>query len=450
MQEIQLTISFFAPPSTPIPITTPTTPTINSPRHPTTHRTLLDPNLFACRLYLRTPRDPFLTPPNQYYPNTPLFTPIRDSPILPELGQLQLSTIPRQPLNPFYDHLNSVTHIDVQHRQYYERYYHLNTPRDVNQNIINYCTQPGYSTHTPCPPPSVLLSTEQTRRVTRRADENAAPAMTRLKSSSAVTAVPAAGKGSTTSSIPVLKRTHSSVTATAPPPAATKSTAGGTKRSALGEVTNGGKKDNLRGGKGKEEGGREKRALQQTSSAQIPSTLVTGPARRTRSSGASTDIPAVTVVEPAAKRRTTSRIPVASRSRSTTTSASNTATESSRLKERKLNIAIETKEVVEPEPARKKRKTSSPAFEEEQDEDDLADEGLYDEDGQEVVFNSGGRGTRLKSPERAVRAKDAGWTDLDAEDDGDPTMVSEYVVDAFNYMLSIEVSYDFSLSQEQS
>jgi G2/mitotic-specific cyclin 1/2 len=229
------------------------------------------------------------------------------------------------------------------------------------------------------------------------------------------------------------------VTAAPPPPAASKPVAAGTKRSALGEVSNGGKDNVAKGGKGKDEGAKEKRALQQTSSAQIPaSAAVAGPARRTRSSTGAAAVVAP-VVEPAPKRRTTSRIPVAARSRSTTASTSTTVADG-RLKERKLNIAIETKEVVEPEPARKKRKTSSPAPEEDTEQDDLADEGLYDEDGREVVLNSGGRATRLRSPERVTRAKDAGWTDLDAEDDGDPTMVSEYVVDAFNYMLAIEVS----------
>jgi hypothetical protein len=281
----------------------------------------------------------------------------------------------------------------------------------------------------------------QTRRTTRRADENAAPVLTRHKSSTTTVQATAKTAGS---AIPVLKRPHSSAavsapaaTANKPAVAPSKTTTVGTKRSALGEVTNAGKKDSLKSVKGKEDGVKEKRALQQTSSAQIrASTVVAGPARRTRSSGASTLIPQVAAaVEPAPKRRTTSRIPVAARSRSTTAS-----TTSATLRERKLNVAVEVKEIVEPEPLRKKRKTSSPAFEEEPDEDDLADEALYDEDGEEVIFSSGGRGTRLKSPERATRAKDAGWTDLDLEDDGDPSMVSEYVVDAFNYMLSIEVS----------
>lgn len=50
----------------------------------------------------------------------------------------------------------------------------------------------------------------------------------------------------------------------------------------------------------------------------------------------------------------------------------------------------------------------------------------------------------LRSPKDS-RPKDYGWTDLDAEDEGDPSMVSEYVVDAFKYMVSIEVCHFLSL-----
>jgi hypothetical protein len=36
---------------------------------------------------------------------------------------------------------------------------------------------------------------------------------------------------------------------------------------------------------------------------------------------------------------------------------------------------------------------------------------------------------------------DEPWTDLDKDDEGDPLMVSEYVIDIFNYMKQIEVSF---------
>lgn len=90
------------------------------------------------------------------------------------------------------------------------------------------------------------------------------------------------------------------------------------------------------------------------------------------------------------------------------------------------------------EPARKKRKTSSPVPP--AVDDDLVDEANYDEDGTEILLSSGGRAVSLKSPKRVRAAKDEGWEDLDAEDEGDPNMVSEYVVDAFNYMMTLEVS----------
>ena len=90
------------------------------------------------------------------------------------------------------------------------------------------------------------------------------------------------------------------------------------------------------------------------------------------------------------------------------------------------------------EHTRKRRKTSTPPLNE--DVDDLGDEGQYDEDGREILLSSGGRAVGIRSPNRKSRAKDEGWTDLDAEDEGDSSMVSEYVVDAFNYMLAIEVS----------
>ncbi|KAK4683426.1 G2/mitotic-specific cyclin 2, partial [Tremellales sp. Uapishka_1] len=88
------------------------------------------------------------------------------------------------------------------------------------------------------------------------------------------------------------------------------------------------------------------------------------------------------------------------------------------------------------EPAPKRRRTSTPPVVEEA-EDDVTDAGHYDEDGQEILLSSGGRRIRAQSPVRLARADD-GWTDLDAEDEGDPSMVSEYVVDAFKYLMEIE------------
>jgi G2/mitotic-specific cyclin 1/2 len=176
----------------------------------------------------------------------------------------------------------------------------------------------------------------------------------------------------------------------------------------------------------------------------------------TRRSRSTVSAPTAAAVEkerasglPAAKRKATapplSRTTTASRSRSTTAHSTH---DDGVLKERSLNTegrakAEDLDREPAPEPARKKRKTSSPVLakpEEEEDNEDLADPGVYDEDGQELQLSSGRKGTSLRSPKRATRAKDEGWTDLDAEDEGDPAMVSEYVIDAFNYMMRIEVS----------
>ena len=103
------------------------------------------------------------------------------------------------------------------------------------------------------------------------------------------------------------------------------------------------------------------------------------------------------------------------------------------LKELETNTELD-----EAESSRKRRKTTTPLLE--SDHADLVDEAQYDEDGQEILLSSGRKsGTSLKSPKR-TRAKDEGWFDLDAEDEGDPSMVSEYVIEAFQYMHRLEVS----------
>lgn len=70
-------------------------------------------------------------------------------------------------------------------------------------------------------------------------------------------------------------------------------------------------------------------------------------------------------------------------------------------------------------------------------------------DGKEVLLSSGGKNaTAFRSPR--IKAKDEGWTDLDAEDEGDPTMVSEYVVEAFKYMMDIQVSCLLTYNNKQN
>ena len=317
---------------------------------------------------------------------------------------------------------------------------------------------------------------QQTRRVTRRADENAPPAISERTRSRSTAAVPTVKSNITTaggaSKIPVLKRTTSAAsTNTTSRPAALDKVNGGagaTRRAALGEVKNTGKdksKDaGADGGKGKG-AGVERKPLASTTTTQ-------GAPRRTRPTAsavgtASTAGPAGKEERPVLKRKTTAtasssqptqttsksgaKVHVPVRSRSTTA----TSAPEHRLKERSLNADADTggsiddrsgsttirasdkTELVEPEPVRKKRKTSSPVAVTDEFKD-LVDEAVYDVDGREIVLSSGGRGTAMASP-KASRPKDYGWTDLDAEDEGDPSMVAEYVVDAFNYMMSIEV-----------
>ena len=207
------------------------------------------------------------------------------------------------------------------------------------------------------------------------------------------------------------------------------------KRSALGEVTNAPKKVEKVDGKGKGTAGGvvEKEDRKSTSVA----------SRRTRST-VPTRVDDGPSGIPAPKRRPTASIPTtrtySARTRPGTASA---ATSRQALKDRHANHDNDA--VTIPEPQRKKRKTSSPPLINEaevvteDDNEDLADPAVYDEDGQEVLLSSGHKGTHLRSPKR-VRAKDEGWTDLDAEDEMDPAMVSEYVIDAFNYMMVLEVS----------
>ncbi|OCF45909.1 G2/mitotic-specific cyclin 1/2 [Kwoniella heveanensis CBS 569] len=275
----------------------------------------------------------------------------------------------------------------------------------------------------------------QTRRAARRVDENAPPAAgtiaTRSRSTITNGGALAAKATATSTSIPVMKRTASSASATSLKGTTKDAVAGkvdlaAKRRAALGEVTNGGK-DVTAGKKGaavKE----ERRPLATTQTAQTA-------VRRTTRTGSAPTAAGAKEEKVTGKRKAvvpSSKIP--SRSRSATaasTSTTATAPEAKPLKERKPNV------VVDEEPQRKRRKTSSPPPFPEEDEHDLVDEAQYDPDGREVLLSSGSKGAHgFRSPK--MKAKDEGWFDLDAEDEGNPSMVSEYVVDAFNYMLSIE------------
>ncbi|EIW71296.1 hypothetical protein TREMEDRAFT_37727 [Tremella mesenterica DSM 1558] len=266
-----------------------------------------------------------------------------------------------------------------------------------------------------------------TRRLNKRADENAPLPTTNaaISTRSRAANVPLSKPVQPASSLPVMRRQYSSTTTTTvatniladskPPPAETK------KRSALGEVQNVMKTDKGKKGLGAKE---ERKPLANRETAPQAQ-------RRTRSAAVVDKEVKRDIKE--TKRKATTSVPISklpARSRSTTAS---TSTVEVRLKEKKLNVQEE--DVVQP--ARKKRKTSSPALIEAVTPD-IDEEALYDHEGRELVLSSGSKGTSMRSPKRVARSKDAGWTDLDAEDEGDPTMVSEYVIDAFKYMMSIE------------
>jgi len=205
----------------------------------------------------------------------------------------------------------------------------------------------------------------------------------------------------------------------------TTSTAGAAKegkvdatkpRAALGEVTNAAKKA--------AEKGKEGKALDKKVPVEKKPTLSSRSSNLTTATRRTRVIETVKEEKVAPKRKATATV-------RPTTSRSTTA-DIKPLVDKPVNGKVE-----QDEPARKKRKTSSPVTVH-YDEDEF-DEGKFDEDGREILLSSGGRAVRQKSPLRE-RAKDEGWEDLDAEDEGDPTMVSEYVVDAFNYMMKLEVS----------
>jgi hypothetical protein len=280
--------------------------------------------------------------------------------------------------------------------------------------------------------------------MTRRIDENAPPShttsslapSTRSRTTTSTTTttsstmIKPAGTTAKPSGLPVMKRQNSS---------ALNTTAnGGTgARSAFGEVSNATKAK-------KELGGVLEKKVTGTTAA----------SRRTRSAAVTVEAKKEVLPLPSKRKATTAppTRPANVRSRSAATvvlpETKPLATSTRQIKALPPSthaqpIAVKGKALIpEPiaEPARKRRKTSTPP----PDEEDELDEAHYDEDGKEVVLSSGGRAVSRKSPERVTRAKDDGWTDLDGEDEGDPTMVSEYVVDAFNYMLAIEVGFLYS------
>ena len=277
----------------------------------------------------------------------------------------------------------------------------------------------------------------QTRTRTRRMDENAPP-LTRASRSTQTVAMASkptvsrtastanATAASAKSSIPVMKRTNTSTSATS---ASTLKS----RAAVLGEVTNAGKKAGALGDKTNK--AREARpALGDKEKKPVVAESTALASKRTR--GTSTLASTVVKVEEKpliSKRKAATTAPLPARSRSTTAEVKPLANRTANVKQEKSS---------QEEPARKRRKTSSPALA--TLDYDLVDEANYDPDSKEVLLHSGeDKGLLLRSPKRE-RAKDEGWEDLDADDEGDPSMVSEYVVDAFRYMLELEVSDSYA------
>lgn len=213
------------------------------------------------------------------------------------------------------------------------------------------------------------------------------------------------------------------------------------KREALGEVT--GKAVNNRvkatlDPKGK---GKESVAIKPT---KPPATATVGttsrvplrpvPARSKTNNAPQVKIKSDAIVlEPTAKAVPVVEIPVHPnparrapfRSTTSTNIASTTVTTNRRVTQKKVRSVYLDRDLapINEEPLTKKRRTSSEAPEE-----------VVEEDSDALAENVQPESTAVPS------AETQDWDDLDREDDDDPLMVSEYVVDIFNYLKLLEVS----------
>lgn len=207
------------------------------------------------------------------------------------------------------------------------------------------------------------------------------------------------------------------------------------RRAALGEIDPGenATKTGGQGLAGKSDAkGKASAAERRPLATRTDSTQTTTTARRSTRSANSTVIESRPEAQAVHKRKAgissstaTTRRPGISRGTSAASlaSGSNSATSTAQRPSRALQS---TASLTDAGPSPKRFRKSTP-------EDDVFVGHHYDADHQEVEIGAPG-------PKRQ-RLKDDGWTDLDAEDEGDPTMVSEYVVEAFNYMREVEVSY---------
>lgn len=119
--------------------------------------------------------------------------------------------------------------------------------------------------------------------------------------------------------------------------------------------------------------------------------------------------------------RTTSRVK-ASTSTIATTAVRRTA-------HRKVVVAVESEVEAIDEPLSKRRRTSS----------EVGDDALLENIAEESEpLDANVKHTVFEAADQ-VAEQDEDWDDLDRDDDDDPLMVSEYVVDIFNYLKQVEV-----------
>ena len=195
------------------------------------------------------------------------------------------------------------------------------------------------------------------------------------------------------------------------------------KREALGEVT--GKAVNNKSktapeskGKGKDAATKPSKSTSSTATTRVPLRSIA-----TRSKNIIEE-PAEPIDHPKKKLAPIVEIPHANATTRGATARSNTTTSTTRkiIAHRKAPSIEE----VEEEPVQKKRRTSSEVG-------DLPLEAIEEEFDSEAAVGPA-----------VVEVQD--WDDLDREDDDDPLMVSEYVVDIFNYLKCVEVSDSFIIS----
>ena len=149
----------------------------------------------------------------------------------------------------------------------------------------------------------------------------------------------------------------------------------------------------------------------------------------------SKSIPVVEIpVHAATFNRTTSRVKAST--------SSTTATTARRSALKKTVVAVESEVEIVEEPLSKRRRTSS----------EIGDEAHLEHIVEESEPVDAGVENIVPGAVDDFVEQDQEWDDLDRDDDDDPLMVSEYVVDIFNYLKAVEVrdlKWTFLLSSDE-